>query len=140
MEGIFRVMHPDGDKPLVGHQSKMLGVREDGTDIQVDPSGNVHPRTGGLSVAPHWTILPPFLIPRRLSDKAPDAAGNANLVCFRHSQSRYESGPMNENLDVRVESPRHGLIEPSSVMPLQSFQSALASTRDAWVKDEELPE
>jgi hypothetical protein len=55
MPKIYRTMLADGGKPKVGSASKLLGVRfapNPRADIPVDEHGNVHPETGGMSVAP----------------------------------------------------------------------------------------
>jgi hypothetical protein len=126
----------DGEKPIVGSGGKMLGVRTDGYDIPIGDGGIVRPRTGGLSVAPEWRLLPFFLIPRRLKDKVKEARGSNKLSCFRLAEVRFEDTKINDDLDLRPDSPDHGTIEPARDMTLGAFQQALGNTRDSWTIEE----
>lgn len=128
-------MIADGDKPKVGNVAKVLGVRPN-YDIEVSPSGSVWPNTGGLSVAPNWRHLPPFLIPRRLGVKAAEARGSNQLKCFRLGAFAFSEVTITPSLLLRPDSPTHGTIEPSREMSIGEYQTALADTRDLWLVDE----
>ncbi len=107
MPKICRSMLEDGGTPKVGSGGKLLGVRlsTDPPDIRVDPNGDVHPNTGGMSVAPEWRKLPSFLIPRRLKPLLPDACGSNKLVCWTMGEGRFEEGDVNSELRaVRIQT------------------------------------
>ena len=129
-------MLSDSDKPVVGSESKMLGVRGNGYDIPIHSDGTVSPQTGGLSVTPDWRLLPLFLIPRRLQSKLEDARGSNRLACFRLGSIPFQNATIGKLLLLRPDSAEHGTIEPSQEMQLIEFQDALAATRDLWVIDE----
>lgn len=137
MPGIYRSMFADSNRPVVGNQSKMLGVRENGSDLPIDASGMVRPNTGGLSVVPEWRALPFFLIPQRLISKFPRARGNDALTCFRLAGLPFQDGPVTDRLYLRVDSVRHGTLQPALEIMIDEFQSQLAATRDTWVIDED---
>ncbi|MEX2138741.1 MAG: hypothetical protein WD894_05730 [Pirellulales bacterium] len=129
-------MLKDDGKPIVGSQRDMLGVRENGRDIPIDSGNIVHPGAGGLSVAPEWRVLPPFLIPRRLSSKVGDARGNAQLAIFRLGMADFIDSTIGQFLRLRVTSAMHGSIEPAMISALADYQAQLAATREEWVFDE----
>jgi hypothetical protein len=142
MPRIFRSMLDDGGKPKVGSASKMLGVRvapNPHPDIPVDGNGDVHPNTGGMSVAPEWRKLPDHLIPRRLKHLIPRARGRDDLVCWRLDDLEFFDGQPIGLSVLRVDPAQldnHGFIEPASLMSIAEFQSALSSTCEDWVPDE----
>ena len=142
MPKIFRSMLEDGGKPKVGSASKMLGVRvapNTPPDIPVDGNGDVHPKSGGMSVAPDWRKLPDHLIPRRLKQFIPRARGRDDLVCWRLGDLDFLDGQPIGLLVLRVDPARtdkHGFVEPASLMSIVDYQCALASTRDDWIPDE----
>ncbi len=136
MSGIFRSMIADGNMPTVGSASKMLGVRDDGYDIPIEPNGNVRPHTGGLSVSPDWRSLPPFLVPHRLRTMINSARGSNRLACFRLDVLPFQEVQITELLVLRPNTSEHGTIEPSRDMLLSEFQDALAVTRESWIIDE----
>ena len=139
MPKIYRTMLDDGGKPKVGSKSKMLGVRiapNPHPDIPVDVHGNVHPATGGMSVAPEWKKLPWHLIPRRLH---PKGRGGNDLICWRFSDGEFDKDALNAALALRPDPggpAKHGFVEPSHVMTIGEYQAALAATRDDWIQDE----
>ena len=139
MPKIFRTMLADGTKPKVGSESNELGVRTPPNphpDILVDEERNVHPETGGMSVAPAWRDLPWHLIPRRLH---PRARGKNALVCWRLGDGEFASSVVTGDLKFRTDpsDPRkHGFVEPSRVMTIEEYREALAGTRDDWIQDE----
>lgn len=139
MPKIFRSMLEDGGKPKVGSEGKLLGVRiapDPRPDIAADGNGAVHPKTGGMSVAPDWRKLPDHLIPRGL---IPRARGRDDLVCWRLGDLEFLDGQPIGSLVLRVDpapSDKHGFIEPAKLMSIVDYQSALAATRDYWIRDE----
>ena len=136
MPRVFRAMSREGDAPRVGNTARSLGVRP-GSDIATDDSGDVSPKSGGMSVAPSWRELPPHRIPRRLSHLVPGACGNNIDFCWRLGEGAFEDSPVTPLLSLRLDRPDHGLVEPTCVMPILSFQDALAETRKEWIVDEE---
>ena len=137
---VFRSMLADGGKPNVGSESKMLGVRvasNPQADIPVDGNGDVHPATGGMSVAPDWRKLPSFLIPKRLKPLIPDACGSNNLVFWSMGDGPFEENDLTDKLRFRPDPDdpaNHGFVEPNALMIIDHFQKALAETRDQWQK------
>lgn len=91
---------------------------------------------GGMSVAPHWTKLPLFLIPKHLEHIVARARAKAGVRCFKMGNGGFESGALDGNLCLRVENEKHGLIEPATRMSIGDFQSCLAATCDSWNIDE----
>jgi hypothetical protein len=136
-------MLPDGGQPQVGPSALALGVRvppDEHADIDVSADGLVEPRTGGMSVAPAWRLLPVHRIPRRLRDRFPRAAGKIQLFLWRMGEGPFTEGPFADRLFFRPdpEKPsKHGFVEPKARMPVGEYQAALAATRDQWVIDEE---
>ena len=145
MSKFYRVTLADDDRPLVGNGKFMLGVRigkPPKGDIELTERGTALPSGGGMSVALHWSKLPHFLIPPRLRHLVPterrrSAAGNDNARCWRMGSGEFQAAEIGDRLILRIDSPSHGLIEPSNEMPIDSFQDALAETRDDWQIDEE---
>jgi hypothetical protein len=135
-------MLADGDQPKVGNESKMLGVRiapHPQADIAVDPNGDVHPNTGGMSVAPDWRQLPYFLIPRRLKALIPDARGSNHLVCWTLGQGLFEAGLLTNELALRLDPDKpeaHGFVEPSQSVNIHAYQAAIAQTQSNWTREE----
>lgn len=118
----------------------MLGVKagsEEYDDIAPDESGNVHPRTGGMSVAPSWRELPQHRIPKRLRSLCPKARGSNDLVVWSMGEGPFQSEAITTQLNLRVDKPGHGMLEPASTMPLDEYERALADTSDQWEIDPE---
>ena len=83
---IYRSMQADGDRPMVGRPKSMLGVKagsDEHADINPADSGDVHPGSGGMSVAPAWRELPLHRIPRRLRGLCSKARGSNNTQIWR---------------------------------------------------------
>jgi hypothetical protein len=139
---VYRAMLADGDRPQVGPSALALGVRvppDEHADIAVGAEGMVEPRTGGMSVAPAWRLLPVHRIPRRLRAKFPRAAGKNSFFLWRMGDGPFAEGPFAERLLFRPdpEKPnKHGFVEPVAKMPTGDYRAALAATRDQWVIDE----
>lgn len=135
MPTIYRSMRSDGAYPQCGAAKTMLGVKI-GDDIQSDADGMVHPRRGGMSVAPTWRDLPAHRIPRRLRERCPKAAGNDSVCCWRMGEGQFADGIIGIDLAIRVDRPTHGVIEPARKFSAEVFQTALENTRTAWRIDE----
>jgi hypothetical protein len=139
---IYRAMRPDGDKPMTGSSSTSLGVRVPATsnhpDIVPDSVGEVHPGTGGMSVAPSLRALPFRLIPRRLRHLVPGAGGNDKHYVWSLGDGPFVAGQVATALQLRPDpaNSNHGFVEPDAVMSLDSYQDAIRATRDDWSVDE----
>ncbi len=132
----------------MGVTANTLGVRvppDAHPDLPVNSDGTVTPRTGGMSVAPSWRLLPPWRIPRRLGTKSlgakgvQGARGSDALICWRMGVGSFAEGMINDLLLFRpdpADSTIHGVVEPAVAMPQADYQTALAATRDEWQKDE----
>jgi len=139
MPRIYRAMSEQGGKPMVGPSARSLGVRVPPLptyDIPMEANGTVRPGTGGMSVAPTWRELPPHRIPMRLRALAQDACGNDADACWRMGEGPFEHAQVTPALNLRPDSPRHGLVEPAVVVSVAEYQADLAATRDQWVVDE----
>ena len=134
-------MLADGEKPLVEASRRGLGVVVPGgegePDVIVDAEGRVGPGMGGMSVVSAWRHLPRYRIPKRLQSLHPAARGKDILRIWRMGGGRFESGPFIDDLQLRLDNPHHGLVEPASQVSPEQFQAALAATQDQWVLDEE---
>lgn len=134
-------MSVDNEKPLVANSARGLGVRFGNgptDDLPVDSDGNVHPGKG-MSVAPHWKLLPLHRIPRRLGKKFPDirqAAGKDQDACWKMGVGPFINSQVRDGLALFVDSPRHGVVGPSKAVNKDEFLAALIATRDLWVVDE----
>lgn len=139
---VFRSMLRQGSVPLVGHSGTALGVRvppDRHADVHPDLDGLVHPGRGGMSVAPEWRLLPPHRIPLRLQLLLPEPyavgsgrAGKDALYIWKMGNGPFVRTEIEEGLTLAPDAPDHGSIEPSAPMPIASFQTRLAATRDAW--------
>ena len=143
MPTVFRSMKAaDDGLPVVGDQSKELGVRvppNRHADIDVDANSNTVVLNGkGMSVAENWRLLPPHLIPVRLSAFVSLAKGRGNLKCYRLGDGPFVPGPIGTELELALKrsSKITANIVPSTTCSVAQFQNALAATRDVWVEDE----
>ena len=142
MPRVLRTMLCDGAYPQVGTGSKMLGARlrvhgAQRDDLPLAADGQVHPNTGGISVFPSLASLVAdsslhFLVPRRFAALAPHATGSDRLCVWQAGVGAFEDGPFAPNLKLRVDRPTHGQVEPDQVMALETYQDALAQTREKW--------
>lgn len=131
----------DDNRPVVGSNSKELGVRvppNPNADVDLDDSGRVILNGKGMSVAENWRHLPPHLIPMRLRSELPGAAGSDRLSCFIHGSGPFKEGPINDRLALvlKAHDMRAGNVVPSRLDELQSFQDELAATRSEWSIEE----
>lgn len=125
---VFRGMQPgQNGLPLLGRSSRRLGVRIP-EDIAPDSAGNVHPGTGGMSVATFtmWN-LPNHRRPRGLLRGSTGPAGDRVYGIEPEEVADH-------SLFVRLTSIRHANIEPSIEMSLASYESNLAGTQTSWVQ------
>jgi hypothetical protein len=135
---IFRAMLIDGDFPRCGDDAKCLGVRVPPSktiDIEPDAQGHVHPRTGGMSVAPSPLELPFFRVPKRLKGVIPGATGSDDYACWHLGEGPFVEGEVADSLVLRPDSERaaeHGFVEPAARMRCLDYQAALAATREHW--------
>lgn len=131
-------MLPDGNRPKVGPGKKMLGVKTGSgkhDDIAQDKTGNVHPGTGGMSVVRAWRELPPHRIPERLTPLCPNAAGSNKAEIWYMGEGPFQSESITGQLNLRVDSAHHGMLEPAGTMMLADYQQSLADTVDQWRVD-----
>ena len=144
MPRVYRSMKEDPDhpgQPLVGASAGSLGVREPPAhyaDVDVDSSGCVMLNGRGMSVADHWSHLPPHRIPKRLRDDANGAVGKDHLSCWALGKGVFEQAKLTDGLEL-VLKPRQttrGNVVPSGSVSLTCFQAALAETQPLWSIDE----
>lgn len=141
MPRIVRPMRGDADGlPLVGNQSKCLGVRVPPNrfaDIDLDQQGNVILSRKGLSVSKDWRGLPGHLIPEHLDDGFNGASGKGMRV-FVHGVGSFDEGSVSVGLELlhKVHSTESGVVAPSVSVPVDRYQDDLSATRAAWKIDE----
>ena len=117
---IYRAMREDPTGgPMIGPTARTLGVRPQ-VDIPV-VAGQVRPNTGGMSVAPDRPEnLHPMRRPPRYGGAGKDPVWALNLV------------HLGGDLQFRQDALAHGVIEPSSIMPLAEYERRLADTKPFW--------
>jgi len=124
---------------MVGPDARMLGIRTP-ADIQPDGNGDVHPDSGGMSVAPRLADLPPHRIPRRLRafPGLATAAGSNALWVWRMGDGDFVPSPITSVLALSLHpaDARHGLLECFVIMSLRPYRSGLAETRPEWEIEE----
>ncbi|HWY85710.1 MAG TPA: hypothetical protein VNX28_03245 [Gemmataceae bacterium] len=131
MPEVFRAMRQDPDGlPTVAAAANSLGVRV-GTDIDVDGQNNAVVNHKGMSVAPRWRDLPIFRIPKRLGGQ-----GKNDTHCFKTGVGAFQRAVFAAGLEFLPDSPTHGVIRPSQLIPLAQYEADLAATRAAWQIDE----
>ena len=118
---LFRAMAKAEDgNPLIAPNH--LGVRE-GLDIEPNADLNVRPKTGGMSVTPN----DPMDLPQH---RRPVELGGTSKwhVWWIHD------GKLPSTLSYRPDprSSTHGFVEPSNIMSLNDYQSAIAGTAPTW--------
>lgn len=139
---VYRIMKYDANDnlPVVGVSgSSELGARPK-IDITVDAEGNVVLDASGMSVAPNWRMINFTRIPKRLRNIVPGARGSNKHACFSMGLGPFDRGPVTDRLElIPDDTPppvKHGVIAPTSAVPLHQFQSDLAGTRSLWQIDE----
>ena len=132
MPKVFRVMKRDEDGlPLVAPKSNGLGVRP-GIDIDVDHENNAIPNDKGMSVSPSWKgVIPARRIPKRLGGQ-----GSNGTAVFAFGSGPFQQAMIADGLEPLPDSPNHGVIRPTSIVPLAMYESDLAATRADWRIDE----
>lgn len=142
---ILRVMTPDPtdpEHPLVGASNRTLGVRvppDPNADVHPDASGTVGPDGNGMSVGPKLSVLPSFLVPKRLRHLRKGARGNDFDKVFSLGEGPFQASLLDERLELHpdpVPSPCHGVVQPRALVRVGDFQVALAATRGGWMIDE----
>jgi hypothetical protein len=134
----MRVDH-DG-LPLVGDQSKCLGVRfppNRHADIDLDGAGKIILNRKGLSVSKDWRDLPGHLIPEHLDDGFNGASGRGMRV-FVHGTGPFAEGSVSTGLELlhKMHTTESGVAAPTASVPLDQYQKDLVATRGDWVVDE----
>src|SRR5262245_2122963 len=116
---VYRAMRDDPlGGPAIGPSARTLGVRPaapPGGDIPV-AGGQVHPNTGGMSVAPDDLMnLPPIRRPKSLGGSGKDPVWYIDIDL------------LGSDLAFVQDKSTHGLIEPGRSMTLDEFLKALAA-------------
>jgi hypothetical protein len=141
---VARIVRPmkkdpaDPGRPLVGVQSKCLGVRTTGNwaDIDIDGSGCAVANRKGMSVSANWRTLPPHLIPEELDDGEIGASGKGMEV-FVLGTGPFADSPVAAGLELCLKEGRNdaGHVCPVATVLLAQYQADLAATRPDWVID-----
>ena len=129
MPTVYRVMSRDDDG-LPSIRPTALGVRR-GLDIDVDEHGSAVPNDKGMSVSPTWRVLPPRRIPKRLHGQ-----GSNSTYCFKCGTGPFIQSAFAPGLELLPDSPKHGVIRPTQLVPLTEYETSLAATRADWQIDE----
>ena len=66
----------------------------------------------------------------------PGATGKNTLACWRLGETQFAEGVVDDRLQLRIDTAKHGMIEPVEVVPVEIFQADLAATLERWVIDE----
>ena len=75
-------------------------------------------------------------VPKRLRGIVSGARGSDDTYCFRLGAGPLQAGAFANGLVLEPDSPTHGAIAPTQAVPLEQYESDLASTRDGWQVDE----
>ena len=125
-EIVFRAMKEDSDgKPLVERSARALGVRIKGrhSDIHIDSQGQVHPKTGGMSVTPDdYRRLPNHRLPESLGGRGRDPIFS------------FQIANLPSTLALSRDKPSHALVEPLKSCLFEEYEQNLHGTREDWVK------
>jgi hypothetical protein len=120
---LFRAMRQDPESGLPRLSPTDLGVRD--RDISVDSAGCVHPKTGGLSVAPdHPMNLHISFRPRAYGGTSRNPAWRIMLGDLPE--------PLTFSPDPRRPS-EHGFVEPRHPCSKGAYVADLESTAAKWV-------
>ena len=128
--------------PVVPHDAVM--PTGENADLWAQPDGTVRPGRGGMSVSPSWKTMPFFTVPARLRGVSPfrAASGDPGPDSFIWSHSveaiptAGATGPFARDLTLRMNSKRHGMIEPAATVNHTIYRDAIQATRPAWQIDE----
>ncbi len=66
----------------------------------------------------------------------PKATGRNDFSCWKLGEGDFEDGPLAPGLNFRRDTAIHGLVEPTRVVPLETYEADLAATQDQWIIDE----
>lgn len=137
MPKIYRVMNGADSRPTVGDGPLDLGVRVP-RDIQPDVHGDVLPNSGGMSVSPRMTALPPHRIPKRLRPLVPKATGKDFHFVWSMGEGPFVADVSAPGLRLRPDpaNSKHGFVEPEAVMPIGDYRQSLEATQAKWRVDE----
>ena len=97
-----------------------------------------------MSVSRNLATLPDHRCPRRLRALHPGATGSDADKVFRFGEGSFVHGPVSSKLQLRPDAHpnpthgtvTHGVVEPTAVVPLTTYESDLAATQNSWVVDE----
>ncbi len=70
------------------------------------------------------------------SGRIPGALGPNSLHIFRIGEGPFESSPMTPLLRLEPDQDEHGTVQPSHVMPYNSYRQAIVDTCEQWVSGE----
>src|SRR5687767_15111844 len=101
MPRVYRLMKAGGLLPKLGDAAMCLGTRLG--EVTVDADGNVHPNTGGLSVYSAMRVLPARMVPKRLKDRVPFAAGSNNLAVWAMGDGPFAPGQLANRLVLTID-------------------------------------
>jgi hypothetical protein len=138
MPKIYRAMLSDSGRPVIGAERNMLGIRtppDEPADIIPDGNGNVGPNLGGMSVNPSISFMLPVHWPKRWHKQYPQfkgARGGDGIEVFMHGDGEFMRAPITDDLQLRPDGPKHGVVEPAREMALNQYVAALASTQNDW--------
>ena len=134
---IYRTMRRDDDyKPTVGQEFCTLGARPN--EIDLDVQNKAIPSDKGMSVAPHWHLLPLVVLPRRLH---PAGRCKVPVHSFRRGEGQFHQAACGNNLELIPDPPQagvvtHGIVRPAQAVPVADHQQNIAATREEWEIDE----
>lgn len=135
MAQVFRSMLKEDERPKIGNDDNMLGVRVPPhvrADIFPDLHGQVPPNAGGLSVNKDWRKMLLNHIPTRFNNIVAGARGGDRKAIWTSGSGDFVDGRFSPGLQLRVDGANHGLVEPEIVMDMATYQDYLAATGDSW--------
>ena len=127
----------DDGLPCVKRSASCLGVRLD-KDVVTDVNGEVTSESGGMSVRPSLKSFPIDFVPERLRGLVPGARGSNNSWVWSFGAGAFESGPINDSLNLRKDKPDHGCIVSAIQTCFTNYETSLIGTRGEWLIDESL--
>ena len=108
---------------MVEQTARGLGVRAEGPhrDVSPDSTGIIHPRRGGMSVAPDDPLN------LELHRRPEEWGGTGNDPVWQIADD-----VLPDNVVCRRDSRDHGLLEPPTPVLLDEFREHLAATSADW--------
>lgn len=136
---VLRVMTAEADRPAVGGQRDMLGVRlppSSPCDVAIDTEGYVVIENAGMSVNRSITEMPIHVVPARFNAIRPGARGSNLKYVWLAKGLTFGTSNLSENLQMFVEPAdgSHGVIRPRIRVTGDQYQQHLASTIALWEK------